>query len=99
MRVTQHETSNDVLSAPPGMSHAECTPAPVTRVLYLGGVHCVRTYWRPTPAEMRAVAAGRPVWVEVHGNSMPPMVVGVEGVEDALSVAAQHGANARPEGA
>lgn len=87
MRLRQHETSNDVLLKPNGSSDAECTSAPITRMLYRSADgepyrDAVRTYWEPSEAERAAIAAGRPIWVEVWGRTMPPMLVGMEGGEN-----------------
>lgn len=80
MRVTQHPSNNDVLGAPAGSSIEECRPAPITRTLYADGTPSVSTYWQPTEAERAAIAAGAMVQVEVLGVTMPPMIVGAEGV-------------------
>lgn len=85
MRLRQHSTSNDVLGAPAGVPHEQCTPAPVTRIEYADGTRCVRTYWQPSPEEMAAIAAGRPVWLQWWGISMAPACLGVEGVGDDLA--------------
>lgn len=81
MRVTQHHSNNAVLAAPSGSTVDECRPAPITRVLYQDGTNTVATYWRPTEAERAAIAAGALVRVEVFGRTMPPMLVGADGVE------------------
>lgn len=80
MRVTQHPSNNGVLGAPPGMSVDECRAAPITRTLYADGTPSVTTYWRPTEAERAAIADGALVSVEVLGETMPPMIVGADGV-------------------
>lgn len=83
MRVTQHQSSNGVLRAPAGSSIEECRPAPITRTTYQDGTDTVTTYWRPTDAERAAIAAGALIRVEVMGQTMPPMIVGADGVEPA----------------
>lgn len=81
MRVTQHPSNNSVLRAPPGSTVEQCRPAPITRTQYQDGTDTVATYWQPTEAERQAIAAGALIRVEVMGVTMPPMIVGADGVE------------------
>jgi hypothetical protein len=81
MRVTQHLSNNAVLRAPDGHTIEQCRAAPITRTLYADGTETVATYWQPTDAERAAIAAGASVRVEVMGQTMPPMLVGADGVE------------------
>lgn len=82
MRRAQHPSNNAVLGAPPGMSHEQCTPLPITRVQYACGTPGVWSYWQPTAAERDAIAAGAAVRLGVLGVTHPPVHLGVDGVED-----------------
>ena len=75
MRVTQHPSNTEVLSAPFGLTVEQCRPAPVTRIAYADGVQAVATYWRPSDFERAAIADGALVRVEVLGETMAPMIV------------------------
>lgn len=79
MRLTQHHSSNAVLSAPAGMSVEECRPAAITRIAYSDGTPAVATYWEPSDDERKLIAAGAMVRVEVMGQTMPPMLMTIEG--------------------
>ncbi|EIF30949.1 hypothetical protein BCh11DRAFT_06461 [Burkholderia sp. Ch1-1] len=76
---TQHPSNNAVLGAPAGwdQSGLPCGALPITRVL-AGGVHHVMSFWRPTPDELKALAAGAPVELWVVGQTMPPVALAVE---------------------
>lgn len=82
MRPTQHPSNNDVLRAPPGIQVDECAPLAITRVMYSNGIPCVRSYWRPTEEERKAIAAGALVAISVWGATHPPIAIGVDGVGD-----------------
>lgn len=81
MRPVQHPSSNDFLMPPPGREK-EVQPVAITRVmLQPTNVPTVRTFWEPSPAERAAIAAGKPIALSVWGMTMPPVMVGVDGVE------------------
>lgn len=81
MKITAHPTNNDELAAPRGVPASECTPAPITRYFYVNpGRYAVRTYWRPTDEERKAISTGKDVFLEVWGETMAPAVLGVDGV-------------------
>lgn len=84
MRPTQHPTNNDVLRAPPGVSHEECQPLAITRVTYSNGMPAVWSFWNPSPAERAAIAAGAPVRFSCWGRTHPPVHIGVDGVEEGV---------------
>ena len=75
---TQHPSNNAVLSAPPGMSHEECTALAITRVQYENGMYGVRSYWKLTPDELKLVNENGYVCLEVLGITMPPVILTVE---------------------
>ena len=83
MRPTQHPSNNDVLRAPPGVSHEECVPLAITRVLYAnpgGEPHPgVVSYWQPSAEQLALLNAGKPVWLSVWGMTHPPLALGVDG--------------------
>ncbi|WP_176048167.1 hypothetical protein [Burkholderia sp. BCC1644] len=78
----QHPSNNAVLGAPQGWDHGElpCSALPITRVEFVEGVDAVASYWRPTSAELAALAAGAPVILYVIGRTMPPVALAVEDV-------------------
>jgi hypothetical protein len=85
MQNVQHPTNNDVLRAPPGVSHDECRPAPITRVYYeCQQLEAVRTHWQPTAQELAILNAGGVVQVQVWGYTMPPMYVTVKAMDDTV---------------
>lgn len=82
MRPTQHPSNNDVLGAPPGVSHDECQALPITRVFYHDiGVPAVVSFWQPSPAERQAIAAGALVQLSCWGETHPPIALSVDGVQ------------------
>jgi len=80
MQPTQHLGNNDVLRAPPGISHDQCQPLPITRAWSEDGrTAFVCSYWRPSPAELALLAAGACVRLEIPGITHPPIHIGVAG--------------------
>lgn len=76
---TQHPTNNHVLGAPKGHDQAVLPigALPVTRHVEDG--HVVQTsFWRPNAAELKALAEGHLVVLQVYGEGHPPVWVGVE---------------------
>lgn len=78
MRFAQHPTNNAVLGAPAGLTNEQCSALPITRVRYEDELDGVWSYWRPSPAELAALAAGGLVKLCVLGTSMPPVALEVE---------------------
>ncbi len=81
MRAAQHPSNNDVLRAPPGTPVEECRPLAITRVRYQGGMHGVWSFWRPSDAERAAIAAGADVCLMCMGQTHPPVLLAVDGIE------------------
>lgn len=79
MRGTQHPSNNGVLGAPKNWDQAElpCSALPITRVVADGVPHVV-SFWRPTPEELKALAAGALVELWIVGETMPPVALAVE---------------------
>lgn len=79
MERTQHPSNNAVLGAPLGWDQQQlpCGALPITRVVADGVPHVV-SFWRPSPAELKALAAGALVELWVVGNTLPPVAVAVE---------------------
>lgn len=82
MTPTQHPSNNAVLQAPPGVTHEECRPLAITRVKYSDDTPGVISYWRPSPAELAALAEGALVRFTAIGHTHPPISIAVEGVEE-----------------
>lgn len=80
MNKIQHPSNNDVLGAPDGwdQSALTCNALPITRTL-IEGLPAVASFWAPTPEEIEAIKAGRPVLLIVMGSTMPPVMVAVDG--------------------
>ncbi|WEE76630.1 hypothetical protein LZ683_21155 [Comamonas testosteroni] len=76
----QHPSNNAVLGAPAGWDQKTlpCNALPVTHIDW-DGVPAVVSFWMPTPEEVAAINAGRPVMLSVVGNTMPPVALMVEG--------------------
>lgn len=84
MRPIQHPSNNGVLGAPPEWDQAAlpCSALPITRVQFEeSGQRAVWSYWRLTDEERAAIAAGAPICLSVMGATMPPVSLGVDGVE------------------
>lgn len=83
MRPTQHPTSNDVLRAPPGVSHEDCAPLFITRVRYAlpdgEAMPGVVSYWQPSAEQLALLNEGKPVWLSCWGMTHPPVALGVDG--------------------
>lgn len=80
MRPTQHPSNTTVLHPPPGATHEECVPLPITRAAYPNGQLVVMSYWRPTEAERKAIADGALIEFQAWGHTHPPVYIGVDGV-------------------
>jgi hypothetical protein len=83
MRQTQHPSNNDVLGAPPGVAHDQCSALAITRAVYADGTAVVLSYWEPTEEERKAIAAGAKVCFSCWGQTHPPVWIGVDGVGEA----------------
>jgi hypothetical protein len=81
MRPTQHPSNTTILLPPPGATHEECVPLPITRAQYSNGQDVVLSYWQPSQAEREAIAAGALIQFHAWGVTHPPVYIGVEGVE------------------
>lgn len=79
MRPTQHESCNDVLHSPSGVSHDECGNLPITRCSDGAGKQMVASFWKPTADELKHLNSGLPVTVVIWGRTHPPIMVGVAG--------------------
>lgn len=82
MNPIQHKSNNDVLAAPPGVPIEECAPLAITRVRFSNGMPAVWSFWQPTEAERKAIAAGAPVRMSCWGRTHPPIALHVDGAED-----------------
>lgn len=78
MQRTQHPSNNAVLGAPAGWDQRElpCDALPVTRVVADGVPHVV-SFWRPSPDELAALAAGALVELWTVGHTTPPVALAV----------------------
>ena len=80
MNPVRHATTNVDLGKPVNWNEAKdgpCGSLPVTRDAAAGEW---TSYWQPTPAELKALNEGRPVFLRVVGGGHPPVWVGVAGV-------------------
>jgi len=82
MKPTQHPSNNDVLLPPPGESHDECRPLPITPVQFSNGIPAVWSFWQPSEAERTAIASGAPIRMSAIGLTHPPIALGVDGVDE-----------------
>lgn len=82
MRHVQHPSNNTVFGAPPGVDHDECTSLPATRVTYDNGQKAILSYWLPSTEEKIAILAGKPIVLSLWGQTMVPVSLQVEGVEE-----------------
>lgn len=78
----QHPSNNAVLGAPVGWDQEAlpCGALPVTRTEW-DGVPSVVSFWKPTPEELAALNAGKPLALWVCGQTMPPVALMVEPLE------------------
>lgn len=67
--------SNFTFKAPPDMEN--CQDLRVRIAKDAQDNMTITSAWYPSPDEVRALAAGQPVWVTVWGNGLPPMALGV----------------------
>lgn len=83
MRPTQHPSNNRVLGAPVGWDQQQlpCNALPITDA-QTDGQPAIVSFWQPTAAELAALVAGKPVMLWVFGRSMPPVALGIDGVEE-----------------
>jgi len=80
MTPAQHVTNTGALGRPADTTRDEVVGLPITRMTYEGGMEAVRSYWRPTPEEREAIAAGALVCLEVWGRTHAPVLLAVDGV-------------------
>lgn len=76
----QHPSNNAFLAAPPGVAASDCRAMAITLVLHPDGMPVMRSYWRPSQAELAALAAGAAVQFECWGMTHPPIAITVDGV-------------------
>lgn len=81
MRPKHHPSNNDVLLPPAGATPEQVKPLLITRVRYNDGMPGVWSFWQPSDAERQAIAAGASIQISVLGNTHPPLLVGVDGVD------------------
>jgi hypothetical protein len=72
------DESNAVLSRPPSMNPDQCEPLSI----YKGGIRlggeilpCVISCWKCTAEELQEIQRTGRVWVNIIGNTMPPIIV------------------------
>lgn len=82
MNHTRHSSCNDALGAPPGWDHTQlpCDAVAITRS-QVRGMHCVSTFWLPSPEELAALNAGGSVVLTCIGKTMPPVILDVTPAE------------------
>lgn len=73
MLPTNFPESNAVLGPPQGMSEEECSSLFTLRSKDESGHPVVVSCWKPTRDELEALNAGRPLWLVVLGQTMPPV--------------------------
>ncbi|MHB1123713.1 MAG: hypothetical protein ACYC0T_13455 [Ramlibacter sp.] len=55
----------------------------MTRIQWDDGTHGCISFWRPSAAERAAIAAGALVQLTVQGRTHAPVLIGVDGMEQA----------------
>jgi len=81
MKNIQHISNNDVLPAPPGVPHEECTPLFITRTDFGDEGRPepgLVTFWQPDQEEIASILAGKPIMLFVWGHTHPPLGLSVE---------------------
>ena len=51
----------------------------------IGGVPTMTSSWQPTPAELAALAEGAPIYVTLHGQGHPPIMVSIGPVPEVVA--------------
>jgi hypothetical protein len=83
MNPAQHVTHTGALGRPDGTTHQEVVGLPITRIRYEAAQRdAVRSYWRPTDSERKAIASGALVYLEVLGRTHAPLIIGVDDASD-----------------
>ncbi len=72
---TAFDEENGVLSAPVGMTHAECEALSAWRGNLSDGTPCVISCYKPTAEEWAEIRRTGRVWLLVMGTSMPPVAL------------------------
>jgi len=72
MNPQRFSESNTVMRRPPDMTEEECADVHA----YADG-KIVITAWAPTPEELVKINLGEPVFLCVHGQTMPPVSLSV----------------------
>lgn len=79
MKHVSHPSNTRTLQPPKAWDHdaVPCDALPITDMV-AGGLPCLVSFWKPEPAELEAIAAGRPVVLSIMGGTMPPVALAVE---------------------
>lgn len=84
MKIVEFKGQTQVLGPPPDFNRpgalVECGALPI-RVELLDGMPTMTSCWKPSPAEIDALAAGACITLTVFSNRHPPVAVGIEHVE------------------
>jgi hypothetical protein len=73
MIAASFEQSNQVLSAPEGMTHEEVNPLSVCITTDEAGLPLVISCWKVTADELIEIARTGRIWLGVVGQTMPPV--------------------------
>jgi hypothetical protein len=65
--------------------HGSCGSLPVHQILQPGGMLRLRSFWRPTAAELAALNDGAVVALNIYGYMHPPVSLQVEYAEEVTS--------------
>lgn len=82
MKPIEFEGQTRLLGPPPGTPRGECGALPV--VIHESGTfrQTFSSFWKPSPEELAALAAGAQVRLIVYGGGHPPVWVDVEKVTE-----------------
>ncbi|WP_440221849.1 hypothetical protein ACQQ2N_12200 [Dokdonella sp. MW10] len=80
MLINRIDGATRYLGAPAGWKpedNGECAHLAIVDVEVQGGANVMVSSWQPTPDEIRAIAAGAPIYLHVWGTAHPPVAVAV----------------------
>lgn len=75
------EGATRYLGAPPNWqpeANGECSHLAIVDTKLDGGMPVMISAWEPTPAELEAMLAGAPVYLQVCGSVHPPVCIWVQ---------------------
>jgi len=73
MLPTTFDESNFTFTKPVDMTDEECSSLPVWKGKDQGGFPIIISAWKPSLEDLNAINEGKPIYLCITGNGMPPV--------------------------